>query len=321
MDKKQKIQNALVTSISKKVPLIKTVKAALKKINPSAKLYGADFDKNVIGAYFVDFFWQMPRIEKLDIQDFIQFCQEHQISFIIPTRDGELPFFSYHKKRLQEHGIYVMVSCYESVSVCLDKLLFFQTLDTLHYQSIPTFCKIQELLPSTHFVVKERFGAGAKSIGIDLTFQKAIEHAKTLDNPIFQPFIEGIEISVDLYIDQNKRVKGVVSRTRDLVENGESQITSTKNMPELEKLCASLARDLNLYGHVIFQVIIDRQGDVHVIECNSRFGGASTLSVAVGLDSFYWFFLESLGENLDHYSFDRNHKNFTLVRHPNDYIF
>lgn len=75
-----------------------------------------------------------------------------------------------------------------------------------------------------------------------------------------------------------------------------------------------------MYGHVMFQFIKDYSGDIHIIECNARFGGASTLSLAMGLDSFYWFIQESRGIPSEQLSFDRSQTEKRLIRHAEDLI-
>ena len=58
------------------------------------------------------------------------------------------------------------------------------------------------------------------------------------------------------------------------------------------------------------QLIVEKNQRMHVVECNCRFGGASTLSVIIGLDSFVWFILESQKKKVDasHISFNLNKK-------------
>jgi len=153
-----------------------------------------------------------------------------------------------------------------------------------------------------------------------LNKEEAISHAKLLESPIFQPYVEGKEYSIDLYVGINGKTNGVIARTRDLIINGESQISETISHPKLEDLCLRFTEALNLYGHCVFQVIIDFQGSFHIIECNNRFGGASSLSQKMGLDSFYWFLLESLGENLNSYPFVRAVNNKKQIRYPTDLI-
>ena len=53
------------------------------------------------------------------------------------------------------------------------------------------------------------------------------------------------------------------------------------------------------------QAFIDVNRRIHIIECNARVGGASTVSIAAGLDIFYWSLLEADGANLHEQPFTR----------------
>ncbi|MDA8171765.1 MAG: ATP-grasp domain-containing protein [Nitrospiraceae bacterium] len=311
--------NVLVTSISRKVPLLKSLGKACQRITDRARLFGADADPGCIGRYFVDSFWQMPPINALSAERFISFCERNKISYIIPTRDGELLYFARHKERLLREGIHVMISDYEAAHACLDKLLFYETAGKLGFPVIATAKNLEEVSCDS-CVVKERFGAGSSNMGLNLSRAQAMDYAQKLENPIFQPMIFGKEISADLYVDLNNRTKGVVCRYRELVVNGESQITLTFRDARLEKMCEDFGERLKFYGHIVLQIIIDGKNDFHIIEANTRFGGASTLSVEAGLDSFYWFLLESRGEDLKKYPFLRPKKEKKLVRHAEDLV-
>jgi len=311
--------NILITSISKKIPMINNIKKSSNKFGKNINIFGADINKNCIGRYFVYDFWEMPKTDDLSIDELIKFCKSKNITMIIPTRDGELLFWAKHKNRLSEENINVMISDYKVVEACIDKLLFFQKCKELGYSAISTFSTIEKV-NSDNIVVKERFGAGSRKIGIGLNKNEAIERGKKMESPIFQPFIEGKEISVDMYISKTGEVKGVVTRRRDLVINGESQITTTFRNKELEEMCNDFAKDFKLYGHIVLQIMIDNKGKFNIIECNSRFGGASTISIASGLDSFYWFILESNGVDIKEYPFYRLENEIKQVRFVEDLI-
>lgn len=309
----------LITSISKKIPLIEGVKKAAKKIGGTRFIHGCDTDPQCLGRYFVDYFWQTAPIQHLTREQVRDYCRHHQITAIIPTRNGDLEFYAQHKDWLKGEGIQTMVSAESVIKICLDKKHFSDWMIENHFPVIPTALSIDEI-KAHHFVVKDRYGAGSLSIGLKLEKQTAITHAKNLKNPIFQPFIEGIEYSVDLYRDLSGTIKGCISRRRDLVINGESQVTTTVRKPKIEKLCVDMANKMNLYGHAVFQVIESADQTLHVVECNPRFGGASTASIAVGLDTFYWFLLESSGQSLDSHPFHRSEKEIRQVRYPVDHI-
>jgi len=308
-------KNVLITSISKKVPLIEAVKKGVHKISSNIKVIGGDLNSNCLGKYFVDTFWEMPKTSQLSSTDVIKYCKENNVGLIIPTRDGELEFFASIKDELNKVGISIMVSDKESVNLCLDKLLFAQN---KNINAIPASENITDI-KSNLFVVKERYGAGSISIGIKLTEEEALKYKQTLEYPIFQPFITGDEISVDAYITKEKIIKGIILRKRDIVVNGESQVTSTFNNNDLEEKFKEILLSLDLYGHVILQAFVDKKGEIHVIECNPRFGGASTLSLQAGLDSFYWAYLESQKKSLDNYPFIKSDKDIIQIRYPKDY--
>ncbi|MFS0575526.1 ATP-grasp domain-containing protein [Sporosarcina sp. 179-K 3D1 HS] len=311
--------NFLITSVSRKVTLIENVKDVAKRLGSSV-IYGGDLNEKCIGRYFVDEFWWMPPLDDLAVSDFISYCQQNQISFVIPTRDKELLYFAKNLSLLEENGIFVMVSGLSALNHTSDKLKFYQYLKDRDYSAIETSLNLKTV-SGNYFVVKERFGSGSKRLYLKVKEEEAIKVARHLDAAIYQPYIEGIEFSIDVYVDQVGKSKGAVVRERVLVVNGESQITRTARLPELEKLAMELAEVLDLRGHVMFQAIVDETGTPHIIECNPRFGGASTLSVAAGLDSFYWFFLESTGKSLEDIPFTRSEKELTQVRYAKDLIF
>lgn len=310
-------RNILVTSVSKKVPMINSIRRAGQKLGNSGRIIGADLNEDCISRYFVDEFWKMPALDDFAIEDLISRCTEREISAIIPSRDGELLYFSKHREELGKKGIRVMVSEYDAVQTCLDKLMFYRRCREIGFPVIVTETDLNAL-PEGTCVVKERYGAGSQRIGLDLTGEEALRHAATLQNPVYQPYIAGTEISVDLYVDAGEKTKGAILRRREVIVDGESHITTSFRDVALEELFSGLAECLKLYGHVVMQALIDRDNNVHIIECNSRFGGASTLSVELGLDSFYWFLLESTGVSVASYPFSRPDGEMKLVRFASD---
>lgn len=315
-------QNILITSVSKKIPLIECIKKSKLKISDKIKIIGADSNSDCLARYMVDQFWKMPPLNDLQISEIISYCKENYIGAIIPTRDGELYFWAMHKEILKKENISVMVSDKEVIELCLDKLEFARELIKRDFLAIPTSTVLTDFDSDNikTFVVKERYGAGSKSIGLNLLREDALHHASKLTDPIFQPFIEGEEYSVDIYVAKSGEPKGCVVRKRELVVNGESQITSTCKIPEIENLCLKIVREFSFYGHILFQVIRTSKNLIYILECNPRIGGASTLSIDYGLDSFYWFLIESIGGSLDNISFNCSSTHKRLIRHLTDSI-
>lgn len=309
--------NVLVTSASRKTPLIQALQRAAAKLQAGIRVVAGDADPEALARYVADDFWVMPRTVPAQLQALISGCRERDIRVVIPTRDGELAFWAGNREEFARHGIAVAVSPLESVETCLDKLTFSRFGRDRGLPFIPSAETPDEVGPGP-YVVKERFGAGSREIGLDLDRAAALAHAARLSAPIFQPMIQGREISIDAWLDRSHRVKDLVLRRRDKVVNGESQVTTTFRNPEIEQTAARVLEALKLNGPVVLQAIIDGDGRVHVIECNSRFDGASTAGIAAGLDVFYWTLLEAGGADLDAHPFRRSEREIRQIRLPSD---
>jgi len=312
-------KNILVTSASSKISLICSIKRAITKIGEDMLLYSADSVPEVISKYFTDKYWNIPILTKISVKDIISYCKRERIGFIIPTRDGELAFFASIKNELEAEHISVMVPGLDAVNKCLDKLLFYKICKNIGLPVIETSETISSI-EASKYVVKERYGAGSLSIGIDLNKDEAASKALKLQNPVFQPFIKGKEYSVDTYMDKNGNVKGIISRERIKVVNGESKITQKVEHQQLEDITRKLVKEFNICGHSVTQIIIDDNNVPHIVECNTRFGGASALSIASGLDTFYWFLLESMGEDISKYPFIKVKEPLKMIRYEADLI-
>ncbi len=312
--------NVLITSISKKVPLIRSVRRALAKFDPEARVHGADCDPEALGLHFVDAFWQCPPLVDWNVETLLEYCRANGIRYVVPTRDAELSVLADYRPALAAKGVEVLVSSPACVRNCVDKLRFARLLEAAELPVIATAEAIDRSWGAPTFVVKERTGSGSKNLHCNVDPEEARELAKSLSSPIFQPFVEGREFSIDLYRDRTGQVHGAVCRTRDSVVAGESQITTLVDSPGLVDLCERVVRALDFWGHATLQAIELASGEFQLLECNARFGGASTLSDEAGLESFYWFLLEASGENLVSHSFVPVSGSLKLVRHPVDHF-
>lgn len=289
-------RHVLVTSASRKAPLVRAMQDAVRRIHPEARVIAGDLDPEAPARYVADGFWQMPPVTDAELPALIQGCRERGIAVVFPTRDGELAFWARHRATLCEAGISVVVSNPEAVERCLDKLAFARFGKQVGLPVIEA-AMTPEVVGAGPYVVKERYGAGSRAIGLDLPIDAARHHAKNLEAPIYQAFVPGPEISIDGWLDREGSVVGVLLRRRDRVIAGESQITTTFRNEVLEREAVRALEALDLRGPVVMQAIVI--GDtMRIIECNPRFGGASTTAIAAGLDVLYWSLGEAFGLGL-----------------------
>jgi carbamoyl-phosphate synthase large subunit len=313
------VPKVLVTSASKKAPSIRATQDAARRLHPDAKVVAGDIDVNALAAHIADEFWAMPRTDDASVESILAGCTERAITCVLPTRDAELTFWARHAARFRAAGIFVIVSPLDSIEICLDKLAFSAFGQEYGMPIIPS-SRTLEGTDWPRYVVKERWGAGSRSIGLDLDRAQAEAHARNLSDPIFQPFMRGTEISIDGWLDRAHRLKGLVLRRRDLVINGESQVTTTFRDAAVEAKAARLLGALQLCGPVVAQAMMLPDGSINVIECNPRLGGASTAGIAAGLDSLYWSLLEAHGGDVAREAFKRVPGEIRQVRAPSDYV-
>ena len=317
----KKLQNKLkilVTSSSKKVPLIQAIQSAARDIDSNIKVIAGDSNSNAITRYVSDLFWQMPTLSEDELDNIVNYCVENDVGLIIPTRDTELLYWSKHKNTFSKFGIEVLISSEHTIDTCLDKLKFAEFLSKKSLNSIQTSTQIESLISVARFAVKERFGSGSKDIGLGLSSEEATKHSLKLKNPIFQEFITGTEISADIWIIPEV-FQSVVLRYRTVIQDGESQITKVFRNLKFEKQLLDLALQLEIRGPAVFQSIIDGEDNLHIIECNPRFGGASTASNAAGSRVLRKMILNSLrGEKGYSVSKSEEIRDLVQVRVPTD---
>lgn len=312
----ESLGNILVTSAAKKSPLVQAVKLAARRVHPGIKVIAGDTDEHAVARYVADEFWNMPPTRETEIDHLMGGCKERDIRTVFPTRDGELLFWALHRDRFATEGIHVVVSPADSVTTCIDKLAFAQYGAAHGLSFIPTSLR-PEQVGSGPYVVKERYGAGSRNVGLNLDRERALKWGRRLKEPIYQPFIRGTEISIDAWLDRFHRVKGLILRRRDQVIDGESQVTTTFRNAVLEQKATVILEMLELAGPVVMQAFFNSEG-AHLIECNTRTGGASTASIAVGLDFFYWSLLESFGGDTGTLVFDRSPCEVRQIRVKSD---
>jgi carbamoyl-phosphate synthase large subunit len=309
--------SVLITSASRKVPLIREMKKAAIRFHENLKVIAGDIDEMAISKFEADSFWKMPSISESTVDELINGCLSRGISVVLPTRDGELEFWAKHRDQFKKAGIFVIVSSPESIARCRDKIEF-SNFGNKHNLPVIPASKEPEFFGNTSLVVKERYGAGSRGLGLDMNLIESLKHAANLEEPIFQPFIEGKEISIDGWVNRNGVVAGVVLRYRNRVISGESQVTTTFKNVVFEDQIKFFLSSLELNGPVVIQAII-KDEKLNIIECNPRFGGASTASISVGLDSLYWSLKEAF-DGTEKFAFHRTSGEVQQIRVPIDQI-
>lgn len=288
--------NVLMTCSSAKVPLLRALQVAAGHPDVGMGVVVGDADGGCLTAQLDVPFWKMPPVGDMG-DDYLDGLREREVRAVLPTSDRELAFHAERSEELDAAGIRVAVSSPSAIRDCLDKLRFSRRCREAGIPAIETTLAEAGwslVEGADRYVVKERRGAGSKALHLGLASGDVDRVAADLIEPVVQPMAVGQEFSVDAYSTLDGRFVGGVARSRDLVVDGESRITTVVEDRELVDVAREVGDLFDLRGHFVVQAFRDESG-IRVVECNPRVGGASTLSFAAGLDSLRWFLLEATG--------------------------
>lgn len=238
----------------------------------------------------------------------------NKIDIVIPCYDTVIPILSQitENTKLAEK---IVVSPKKTSEICLDKSLFEKFMVERfpdYYPSVDGYGDI---------IAKLKFGCGSK--GIKIYSENESRTYKRQDDYIYQKFIIGEEYTVDGYINRQGECLCCVPRKREYVLGGEVVNSSIVWDERLINLTEKIGLELGCIGPYGIQYIIEENTNkIYIIECNSRFNGGSTFSIAAGCDMINWIIQEYYyGNKVKKEDVGEINKNLILRRCFSDYFF
>ncbi|WP_166805974.1 ATP-grasp domain-containing protein [Cryobacterium sp. TMT1-3] len=235
-----------------------------------------------------DEFEVVPRIDSAHfIQETLRIGMKHGSEVIIPTIDPEIAVYSSSTELFRRRGIDVWVSSPEVAELGWDKWKMFQWMVSNGFPTIDTQEIIQARRSSFDGKIVAKPRSGSSSVGVILAKDSFDLDFDLLTNDyIIQRFAPGIEVTVDIAVDERGRVLATIPRRRLEVRAGEVSKGVTIHVPEIESLVRDVVTALpGAYGVLNVQVIFDPVSrSVQILEINPRFGGGYPLSHASGGD-------------------------------------
>ena len=279
----------LITSISRKYSLYRTVCEIAATLN--AEVFVTDKNDACLGAHFpgVNFLRQTA----LGVDGIIRLVKDKSIDLVIPSRDEECRIFTSHIDDFHQYGCNLLAPRHSTVELCLNKEQFNGHLERLGLCPLPLLVDPEE----DDFPIFLRPKSGAGSVGcVKIDSRNHFENAQ-LDKTaeyFIHPFIDDDEYSVDVITDAENDYFDCVIRKRVLVQNGESQVTETADIPAIKNDVKTLMDSFGDTGHFVVQLFYSRDHGIRFIETNPRFGGASSLSQYAGLNSLKYLIYKKL---------------------------
>ncbi len=230
-------------------------------------------------------FFRVPRAEDPGFVDTInRIAETRNIGMIIPTVDEELPVFSRRHETIKTK---VLVSPYETILVCNDKLLLYERFRDSGFcpkhVSTDSRSAIEEAFGQERIFMKPRIGRGSRGIQ---AFGSAKEIPDNLinKNNVFCEYLPGTEYTVDTLCDLKGNPVLVIPRIRLETERGVSVKGRTEKNKTLVEYANYICNSLKFIGPINIQFKNDVHGNPKLVEINPRISGGFPITVASGIN-------------------------------------
>jgi carbamoyl-phosphate synthase large subunit len=284
--------NILLTSVGRRVELLKAFRESMCRANITGKIITADLKRNAPASFLADTAEIVPRVDDPDYIDrLLDICDQHQIDLLIPLIDTELTLLSLHEQRFRDLGVTVLISSAAVNDICYGKKktgLFFQTIGV----RTPKIYQLDEV-KDQNFPIIIKPNKGSASVGVyQIKNQTELNFfANYVEEPIIQELISGEEYTIDVLVNFQGKAISIVPRLRLETRAGETSKGTTVKNPALIAAAKYVVESLpGAIGCVTVQCFLQPDGEIIFIEINPRFGGGYPLAYRAGADFPLWLF-------------------------------
>jgi len=266
---------------------INVIKALRAQKEIDLFLITTDINKLSAGFFLSDKHYVVPSLDnKVFISRIIDICKKENIKIIIPTFSQELLVFSKNKKKLQNLGIKILISDYETFLKTEDKVKtneYFLKCG-IPFPKVYNDAEIKEKRISFPVILKPITSSGSKGIVIVKNYEELHFFRKYIKNSFVQKFIKGTEYTIDGISGLDGVIVGFSPRIRLEVKGGLAVKSITVKDLLVKKYIDKIVKEFKIIGPFNIQCI--KQGKkIYFIEINARFpSGGLPLTVKAGLN-------------------------------------
>lgn len=299
--------NILFTCAGRRNYLINYFKEAL---NGNGSVYAADMQSSAPALIDADHSIIVPSIYDANyISTLVDNIKKHNIDAVISLNDLELPILSEHRTLIENAGAKLLVSNESVIDISFDKWKTFLFLKDIGLNSPLTFTNYHDALTAIEnntlkfpLVLKPRWGSA--SIGIE--FPESLEElelaykllklrlertilAKASQEDIEQAIliqekVSGDEYGMDVLNDLDGNYKGSFVRQKLSMRSGETDKAISVIDQRFNEIGAIIGSKLKHIGNLDCDVL-ERNGELYVLELNPRFGGGYPFSHEAGMNT------------------------------------
>ncbi|GAB4335103.1 MAG: ATP-grasp domain-containing protein [Calditrichia bacterium] len=296
--------------------------------NREIKIIGTDIQNDVIGKYFCDKYYVIPKASDSEnyLNTLLSICEIEGVDVVLPQNTAELIVLASNKSKFEAIGTSVAVSNLNSIEIANNKYKLMETCTELEFQTakfylVNNFNKLYHYAgklgwPNKKIVVKPPISNGSRGVRIideninrrELFYKEkptslfiTMEELKNILGDSFpelvvMEYISGEEYTVDVLRTEKKIV--VIPRKRDLIRSGITFNATTERNEKIIEYSKKISEKINLTHCFGFQFIMDEGGEPKILECNPRVQGTMVLATFAGANIIYSSIKSSLGEDI-----------------------
>lgn len=259
---------------------INTIKS-LKMSNFSGKIVATDSTSLSAGFFMADASEILPEADaQYYVRRLFEIVEKHSVQVLMPSSGFDIYPYSENRDALAKLGAIAVVSDRDTLEICRDKLLTYKKMSDKF--NVPFTTADPDKVRSFPVIAKPRYGKGSRNV-TKVNNEADLRYiAANFGNTIFQEFLPGVEYTIDVLSDMNKKPLFAVPRIRLQTKAGISTKGRVVRDADLETTCMNMARKIGIRGPSCIQMKESSDGQLQLIEINSRLGGGTIFSTLAG---------------------------------------
>lgn len=259
---------------------INTIKS-LKMSNFAGKIVATDSTSLSAGFFMADVNEILPEADaQYYVKRLFEIVEKHHVQVLMPSSGYDIYPYSDNREALAKIGATAVVSDRDTLEICRDKLLTYKKMSGKY--NLPFTTADPDKVKSFPVIAKPRFGKGSRNV-IKVNNEADLRYiSSNFGNTIFQEFLPGVEYTIDVLSDMNKKPIIAVPRIRLQTKAGISTKGRIIRDADLETTCMNMAREIGIRGPSCIQMKESSEEQLKLIEINSRLGGGTIFSTLAG---------------------------------------
>lgn len=251
---------------------------------PNDKIFVADIVNSAPSLYIADEHFIIPKFtDKNCLKKVLNICENNNIDIIIPLIDPEVDFYSENYNTFLRKNVCLMLSGKNTVAIARNKWNTFNYFKDNDIPVADTFINKNDV-SDFPVIAKPVHGSAGKGIFYVDNREELYNNRSIGKDYVYQKFISGDEITVDIIGDGKGNLVAVSQRKRLKVREGEVERGVTVFYSDIDFYVRKIVSLLKPFGLINIQLYKDNNDKLYFQEINLRLGGGVPLTYNAGIN-------------------------------------